>query len=72
MYTNGGFVSHLKSDCHVNAVIAWRDFERRDAVRSVVNMLTDEQTRQIQANRHWCGDRCVKIHMHSQVVTAWS
>ena len=53
MYKDGGFVSHLKSDCHVHAVIAWRDLDRKDAAKSVLNMLTDEQTRQIQENRNF-------------------
>jgi len=38
MYKDGGFVSHLKSDCHVYAVTAWRNNANRAVeARSLLN-----------------------------------
>lgn len=54
-YTDGGFSSHCKSECHVQAFIAWRDCKNRDASKSVFSLLTDERTHQIKDNRHYIG-----------------
>jgi len=35
---DGGFSSHCKSECHVQAFIAWQDFKNTDTSKSVLSL----------------------------------
>jgi len=54
-YKDGGLMLHARSDCHMQAVIAWQDHRHRDVTKSILHQLTDERARQIQENRHYIG-----------------
>ena len=47
--------SHCKADCHVEAYVAWKDYENQDSRPSILQQLTDERARQIQQNRQYLG-----------------
>jgi len=55
MFKDGGFSSHCKSDCHVEAYVAWREYDKKDSRPSILQQLNDERSRQIQQNRQNLG-----------------
>jgi len=55
MFKDGGFSSHCKSDCHVEAYVAWREYYKKESRPSILQQLNDERSRQIQQNRQYLG-----------------
>lgn len=52
-FTDGGFAVHAKSPAHIQAYIAWQEFQSGRAKPAVVDLLSDERMRQINANRKY-------------------
>lgn len=52
-FTDGGFAVHGKSPAHIKAYVDWQEFKSGHAKPAVVDLLTDEHRRQINANRKY-------------------
>lgn len=53
MFKDGGFASHAKSEAHINAMLAWENFEREQKNRTFLTKLSHERTKRIQGNRNF-------------------
>uniref|UniRef100_A0A6Q2XCH7 TTF-type domain-containing protein n=1 Tax=Esox lucius TaxID=8010 RepID=A0A6Q2XCH7_ESOLU len=51
-FRDGGFAGHAKSEAHINAMMAWKEFERRKKTdSSLMSILNKEHKKQIEENR---------------------
>lgn len=52
MFKDGGFASHAKSDVHINAMLAWKNFETEQKQQeSLMSKMSQEHKKQIEENR---------------------
>lgn len=51
-FRDGGFAGHAKSEAHINAMMAWKEFEiRKKTDSSLMSILNKEHKKQIEENR---------------------
>lgn len=51
MFKDGGFASHAKSEAHINAMLAWKNFDRELKNKTfLMTKLSQEHTKRIQGN----------------------
>lgn len=54
MSKDGGFASHAKSEAHINAMLAWKNFETEQKNKaSLITKLSQEHKKQIEENRDY-------------------
>lgn len=53
MYSDSGFATHAKSQVHINAMLAWRNYKTKGPEETLINTLSHSVEELVKENRHY-------------------